>query len=237
MKGLLLNTWLQAFTVLAITSGALTVQSLPELKKDISAWRGTTLAKTDSAITPRSTRIQAPTTPIPTPQPVASTTVPADVSQPKHQTSAEPPTKVRRAAVEPPAAGPVTPTSRGGVAEFQLAMSYYEGVGVAKDFTRAAQLFQQSASAGNASSMAKLGWMYWFGEGVDPDAKKGAEWFTRGAKAENPEAQYWLATFYEKGYGGLKKDDRQAVAMLRRSAAHGYSKAIEALKARGEQLP
>jgi len=85
--------------------------------------------------------------------------------------------------------------------------------------------------------MAKLGWMYWFGEGVDPNAVEGADWFKKGAQAGNPEAQYWLATFYEKGYGNLKKNDQVSQQWMQRSASQGFQKAVTAMQSKSVARP
>lgn len=239
LKPLVRNTWLQAFGVVAITSGVLTVQSLATLTKDVNAWRGAhTVYPPAASRAPSGSSANAATPQVLPPALVANANTAANLTPP-------PPRATPTAIPRQPAAHPADPSvptvqgpiSAGGVDEFQAGMGFYDGVGVAKDFRRAVDSFERSASAGNGASMAKLGWMYWFGEGVDPDATRGAEWFRRGAKAGNPEAQYWLATFYEKGYGGVKKDDRQALELLRRSAAQGFAKAVTALRARGEQLP
>lgn len=110
-------------------------------------------------------------------------------------------------------------------------MRFYEGMGVPKQFDKAFANFLQSAEAGNGRAMAKVGWMYWFGEGVDSDAKQGARWFQKGAQLGNAESQFWLSTFYDKGYGNLKKDRDRSIFWLRKAAAQGYPKAVSTLQA------
>ncbi len=240
MKSLLANTWVQALAIVALTSAVLTAQSWKDLHEQVRSWRElpAVAAASAPAPTPAVTNT-APPAPVGITQPAATSptsavnntpALPASVPAPRQQTPGG----------DLPRAAPsrITGTvSAGGLIEFQTGMGYYEGVGVAKDLARAIEAFERSATAGNGASMARLGWMYWFGEGVEASAAQGAAWFRRGAAAGNAEAQYWLATFHEKGYGNVRKDDRRAVELLRQSAAQGFPKAVAALQARGEALP
>ena len=70
-----------------------------------------------------------------------------------------------------------------------LARMYYNGDGVAKDDTGAAEWYQKAAEQGNAFSQYKLGAMYDKGEGVPKDAAKAMEWWQKAAAQGNEAAQ------------------------------------------------
>ena len=244
MSALWTNTWLQAFGVIAATSAVLTAQNWQDLKADFASWRRGPAAP--AAASPAPAIVPAPNSAAPAASNVpipSSSSGASDVAAVPRRTAPTPAPPVSAPAKSaerfPDAKRSPVPASaeipsNGGAEEFQQGMKFYEGIGVAKDFSRAIDAFQKAAAAGNAQSMAKLGWMFWFGEGVEPDAAQGAVWFRRGAAAGNAEAQYWLAVFYEKGYGNVKKDGPASLDWMRKSAAQGFPKAVAALQAKGE---
>ena len=62
-----------------------------------------------------------------------------------------------------------------------LARMYYNGDGMAKDDTKAAEWYQKAAVQGNAMAQYNLGMMYQKGEGVTKDAAKAEEWLQKAA--------------------------------------------------------
>ena len=65
---------------------------------------------------------------------------------------------------------------------------------------------------------------YYFVEGVEQDRKKAVEYFTLAANKGLADAQYFLATCYEKGEG-VDVDMRKAVEWYSAAADQGFSKA------------
>ncbi|MFT5106950.1 MAG: TPR repeat protein [Verrucomicrobiales bacterium] len=71
-----------------------------------------------------------------------------------------------------------------GDANAQLAVGefYYMGLGVAKDYAKAAKWFRKAASQGNAQAQWALGRMYESGNGVTRNATEAANWYRKAAE-------------------------------------------------------
>ena len=63
-------------------------------------------------------------------------------------------------------------------AQSNLALMYYNGEGVQKDYKQAVEWFKKSANQGNADAQFNLGNMYIYGKGVQKDYKQAAYWFS-----------------------------------------------------------
>lgn len=88
-------------------------------------------------------------------------------------------------------------TSQGDpVAATRLAALYQEGLGVPKDATRAAMLYEQAAARGNADAQYNLGNMYLLGEGVPQDDDWAFTYYREAAKQGHAMAQKNVAEFY-----------------------------------------
>ena len=61
-------------------------------------------------------------------------------------------------------------------AQNNLALCYYKGEGVAKDYQKAVQWYTKAAEQGNAKAQLHLGECYYFGRGVAEDYQKAAQW-------------------------------------------------------------
>ena len=66
-------------------------------------------------------------------------------------------------------------------AQFNLAMMYYHGEGVERDWKEAARLFRLAAEQGDALAQYNLGVMYHNGEGVFQDLEKSYMWIILAA--------------------------------------------------------
>jgi hypothetical protein len=62
------------------------------------------------------------------------------------------------------------------VAQFNVALMYYEGQGVRQDYARAAEWFQRAAAQGYAKAEYDLGAMYGAGKGVKRDFVQAYMW-------------------------------------------------------------
>jgi len=63
----------------------------------------------------------------------------------------------------------------------ELAKAHYWGLGQAKDYTKAQELFRSASDKGDAESARYLGLIFLGGKGVARDPKKAIEWFSLGA--------------------------------------------------------
>lgn len=243
MRRLINNPWFQICAVVAVVSAVLTVRN----QIVFSAYFGQqALTPPDASASNPSASPAAPPSVSPS-QPEGAqpnSGSPSLTAESGKEGSAERtrnvhalPERDRSPAERSAPADPARATSPGGVAEFETGMKHYEGIGVPKSFRLAITYLRQSAEAGNSRAMAKLGWMYWFGEGVDPDAAAGATWYQRGARAGDAEAQYWLAIFYDKGYGGLQKSRPRAMEWMRKAAQQGFNDAVKATQPGGAFAP
>lgn len=78
---------------------------------------------------------------------------------------------------------------------------YYDGEGVAKDFTEAVKWYTKAAQQGNAEAQYSLAWCYGHEQGVAKDLTEAFKWYTKAANQGNADAQYCLARCYGEGKG------------------------------------
>ena len=76
---------------------------------------------------------------------------------------------------------------------------YTDGLGVDKDYIKAAEYFQLSADQGNLHAQNNLGNLYYIGEGVDKDYTKAFEYYQLSADQGNKSALNNLDSPFFKG--------------------------------------
>jgi TPR repeat protein len=103
------------------------------------------------------------------------------------------------------------------VSQSELADVYYEGRGVARNFSRAFYWYRQAASAGDARAEEQLGWMYTRGIGTTVDRAAAAHWFRVSAAKGDARAENYLGYAFVKGWG-VPVDYSQARYWLSKSA-------------------
>jgi TPR repeat protein len=113
---------------------------------------------------------------------------------------------------------------------------FYKGIGVDKDFKKAAQWFRQAARKGHAGAQYNLGIMSYLGQGVRQDYAISANWFQKASEQDHAAAQYNLGFLYYEGKG-VEKDNLQAFMWIDRSANLGDEKAIRARETLQKALP
>lgn len=79
------------------------------------------------------------------------------------------------------------------------------------------------AEAGDAAAQNDLGRCYCTGNGVREDKKEGLRWFRAAAAQGNEHALYNLGLFHAHGWGGLKRDCRQAAQFYLQAAKKGHA--------------
>jgi TPR repeat protein len=99
-------------------------------------------------------------------------------------------------------------------AAFRMGEMHYQGIGVARDYTEAANWYQRAARAGSARAQFNLALMVERGRGVQRDAKLAANWYLRAANAGLVPAQLNLAMMYAAG-NGVPLNPVQAMMWLR----------------------
>ena len=104
------------------------------------------------------------------------------------------------------------------------AFACYNGKGVRKDWRRAFQVFEKSASNGDAIAQLMLGFMYLDGDGVSVNSVLGARWVERSARQGNMIAESIIGMLYIDGEG-VGKSDTIAHMYLKRAADKGDASA------------
>jgi len=82
---------------------------------------------------------------------------------------------------------------------FNLGICYYEGLGINKDFDKAAECFLIAVYKGNEDSMFYLALMYENGQGVQKNYMKAFQLYSK--LTQNTTAIRKMAEFYKYGYG------------------------------------
>ena len=87
------------------------------------------------------------------------------------------------------------------VAQFNVALDYYYGIGVPQNYKLAAKWYQQASKQGHLDAMNNLGIMYSKGLGVEKDKDKAFQLVLESALRDNPIAMKCLGYFYIEGVG------------------------------------
>jgi putative methionine-R-sulfoxide reductase with GAF domain len=87
------------------------------------------------------------------------------------------------------------------VAQYELALRYADGEGVAQNYQDAMAWFSKAAANGNEKAQWKLGLGYLNGIGVPKDEREAALWFKRAANRNDVRAQNSLSDLYLSGRG------------------------------------
>ena len=94
-------------------------------------------------------------------------------------------------------------------AQYNLAVLYEKGEGVAQDSDKALAWYQKAAEAGNVNAQYNLGLAYETGEGVTQDYGKARAYYEKAAAQGDADAQNNLGGLYARG-DGVKKDLKKA---------------------------
>jgi len=113
---------------------------------------------------------------------------------------------------------------------------FYKGIGVDKDFKKAAQWFRRAAKKNHSGAQYNLGIMSYLGQGLAQDYAQAAHWFQKAGEQDHAAAQYNLGFLYFEGKG-VAKDDLQAFMWIDRSANLGDEKAVRARDTLQKALP
>jgi len=107
-------------------------------------------------------------------------------------------------------------------AEFEVAIRFAEGRGVAQNFAAAAEWFERAAQRGLVPAQFRLGGLYEKGMGVKKDLEAARRLYLTAANASHAKAMHNLAVLYAEGADG-KPDYQTAAYWFRRAADHGVT--------------
>ena len=111
------------------------------------------------------------------------------------------------------------------VAQYNIAVLYARGDGVAQDFSGAAAWFREAAVADNVAAQFNLAVIYERGLGVPRNMGEAIQWYRRAAEHDYAAAQYNLAIAYAEGRG-VAQDAAAAARWYSQAAAQGLVPAI-----------
>ncbi len=103
-----------------------------------------------------------------------------------------------------------------------LAQIYYNGSGVAQDYSEALKWSRLAATQLNARAQNFLGLAYFNGHGVVQDYVEATKWFRLAASQDFPLAQLFLGLIYYGGKG-VSENHAEAVKWYKLAAAQGQS--------------
>lgn len=109
-------------------------------------------------------------------------------------------------------------------AQQDLGLIYFNGRGVEKSSSEAANWWRKAAEQNNALAQRKLGAIYQHGEGVEQDDEAAVKWYRRAADQHDRLAQCALGFMYEVGRG-VAKNEGDAASWYRKAAEQGEDQA------------
>lgn len=129
------------------------------------------------------------------------------------------------AAVDPSAREQVSRPSRMDANQaLQMGLNYLTGRKGTRDLTRAAQLLQEAAEAGQPEAQTQLGMMYQTGTGVPQDFALALHWYQLAAASGGLSAKVNMGLLYAKGRG-VAQDPAMAQQLFRQAFEKGYGSA------------
>lgn len=120
-------------------------------------------------------------------------------------------------------------------AQFDLAILYANGQGVAQDYVEAAKWYRLAAEQGVAGAQFNLGLLYEFGHGIPQDYASAEKWYRLAAEQSVAQAFVRLAVMYYKGQG-VQQDFIQAYVWGSLGAAGGFPLSKEARDALSKRM-
>jgi TPR repeat protein len=109
-------------------------------------------------------------------------------------------------------------------AQFDIAWTYQNGLGVPADPAQAVQWYRRAAENGHAMAANNLGVLYKNGVGTERDYSEAMRWYRRAADAGNAEAQNNIGVLYNNGQG-VERDYEGALLWFKRAAVAGNASA------------
>ena len=116
-------------------------------------------------------------------------------------------------------------------AEFDLAMCYEQGRGVAQNMVESLQWLRRAAEHGHAEAQYRLGMVYAYGINVPQDFDAAVRWYHCAAEQGQADAQYALGMTYRYGLMG-GQDEEAAGQWYAKAASQGHERAILELEQR-----
>ena len=113
-------------------------------------------------------------------------------------------------------------------AMYDLAMCYYEGWGIDKDYSVSAYIMNKAAERGHAMAMNHMGWLYQNGHGVEIDYKNAVYWYKQAALKNDFNGLFNLGWCYYYNVG-VEQDYEQAIYWWKKAAEKGNCNAMNSI--------
>jgi TPR repeat protein len=110
------------------------------------------------------------------------------------------------------------------VAQFNLAILYLTGRGVARDVPKSVEWHLKAAAQDLPAAEHGLGVIYYQGVGVKQDYGQALEWFRRAAARGFPDSEFNIGVMYFNRQG-VKRDDMEVVKWVTLAAARKFAPA------------
>jgi TPR repeat protein len=121
------------------------------------------------------------------------------------------------------------------VAQHNIGHMYANGLGVQKNYHKAAGWYAKAAKGGLAKSQYTLGHMYATDQGVPRNLGRAVYWFRKAAEQGIAKAQFLLAEMYNKGWG-VQKNTVLSYMWNSIAAAQGHKSAAKRLEIIGKHM-
>lgn len=109
-------------------------------------------------------------------------------------------------------------------AQFQMGISYMDGIGVRQNLKKSKKWFAASAAQGYGPAEYKLAQCYTYGIGVESDVRHASSWYRRAAEKGISDAQYYYGLLCEYGMG-VTKDEEKALHWIKAAEKQGHLEA------------
>ena len=110
-------------------------------------------------------------------------------------------------------------------AQFWVGKFYAEGWGgVAKDYSKAVEWYEKSATQDNSDAICAMGWCYQLGNGVEQDYAKAVQWFKKGVDHGGGTCMKNLARLIEEGKGA-EQDYEVALGLFKKATENDCDRA------------
>ena len=109
------------------------------------------------------------------------------------------------------------------VAQYALAICYYNGTGISPDHGKAIEWLTKSANNGNSDAQYVLGYFYFEGDSVNQDYEEAYHWVSLAAVDNgNVDAMFLKGICYMYGYG-ISQSDIWAAVWFEKAAQEGHA--------------
>lgn len=115
-----------------------------------------------------------------------------------------------------------------GVAQYNLAAMFLNGIGVEKNLQTAFEWFLKAAQQGDCDAQFNVAMLYERGQGVEQSLEEARNWYLLAAESGSGRAQYDLALIYQQGKG-VERDAEKARYWFRRALESGVARAAAQL--------